>query len=928
MRIVVDTLLDDATVNAAGGLMSLREAIALAEATTGADEIVFSESLLDSNGTAQISIQADFFLANQVGVVSTSFTGFTVNSADGLTINGDLDGDGTGDLILNGGFGINNDSDPEPDSFRITPHFMIGSSGALTLEAMTLRNGGTVFFDAAADGADQTLSATPPANGTDGEDAVGSILNEGTLTLDRVLITNSIAVAQDGGNGGDAIAALDGLNGVFGGDGRDGDDGDNGGSGGDGGTAAAVINRGDLTFINSGFGSAFEMTGGNGGNGGRGGDAGDGGDGDDGADAVFLGPSAQPGGDGGNSGIRGNGGLGGDGGSAHLYLFNDGGTVSFDAEVAIGDDSFPGSENTATAGGEGSGGSRGSVGSGGQGGNGGQRLVGTFAPDGSNGDFFDRGFNGSPGDPGNNTDPFGGIVDPSTADTLVFVRTDQTSVSEGEDIVFQIGLRTTSTNYNVTVNFEIITGGTSVNADDFTPGTALIGSVIVNGSAGAEVRLSTVLDGALEEDEVVALTINSITPQVGGLDEAITNGTVGVRVDRGRAADLALDNNIQVDDGSATAGLGGNDTITGSSLDDFFLGGADDDSLIGLGGADTLLGEDGDDELFGGDNNDALEGGGGDDTLFGGDGNDSFTDSDTLESAGSDLYDGGAGEADQLFYNKPQSDFAFSIQGTSLIINNTAIGGRDTVEASVEQIVFRNIDGTEDARSFASIFNALQPVEPPAPTGPTNAADVLIGTAGRDAISGFGGNDRIVGLGNADRLFGGVGADTVIGGAGADRMTGGGGNDRLDGGVGNDNINGGVGRDVLIGRGGSDRLKGDGGADRLIGNNGNDRLDGGGGVDRLFGGAGRDEITGGRGSDVLIGGGGADRFVFSRGDGRDTIRDFRQGQDKIKIGTGADNFSDLSISQRGDDVLIRFSNVLIRVEDEDASDFSAGDFLF
>ena len=62
-------------------------------------------------------------------------------------------------------------------------------------------------------------------------------------------------------------------------------------------------------------------------------------------------------------------------------------------------------------------------------------------------------------------------------------------------------------------------------------------------------------------------------------------------------------------------GLGGNDTLTGSSNDDILYGGDDDDILIG---------GDGDDTLYGGDGEDDITVGGGD-TAFGGLENDDFT---------------------------------------------------------------------------------------------------------------------------------------------------------------------------------------------------------------------------------------------------------------------------------------------------------------
>jgi len=95
----------------------------------------------------------------------------------------------------------------------------------------------------------------------------------------------------------------------------------------------------------------------------------------------------------------------------------------------------------------------------------------------------------------------------------------------------------------------------------------------------------------------------------------------------------------------------------------------------------------------------------------------------------------------------------------------------------------------------------------------------------------------------------------AFGGSKGDRLTGADGDDRMYGGQGNDQLYGGAGDDYL-----------EGGAD-------NDTLDGGEGQDRLLGGAGNDTLTGGAGSDVLTGGLGHDTYVYSSGDGNDTIVD-------------------------------------------------------
>lgn len=58
-------------------------------------------------------------------------------------------------------------------------------------------------------------------------------------------------------------------------------------------------------------------------------------------------------------------------------------------------------------------------------------------------------------------------------------------------------------------------------------------------------------------------------------------------------------------------------------------------------------------------------------------------------------------------------------------------------------------------------------------------------------------------------------------------------------------------------------------------------LAGTGGADWLASGGGDDRIAGSRGDDTLSGAAGADVFVFSRGDGRDVVGDFKPGIDQV-----------------------------------------------
>lgn len=226
----------------------------------------------------------------------------------------------------------------------------------------------------------------------------------------------------------------------------------------------------------------------------------------------------------------------------------------------------------------------------------------------------------------------------------------------------------------------------------------------------------------------------------------------------------------------------------------------------------------------------------------------------------------------------------------------------------------------------------------------TTGADTFNGGNLIDSVSGGNGNDALNGGGGADILNGDRGADILSGGSGGDSLNGGNGNDSIRGDGGSDSILGGGGKDTIVGGGGKDTIEGGGGKDTIEGSGGKDELDGGGGndlveggggkdvlaggrgKDTLNGGGGRDDIAGGKGSDLLSGGNGRDTFHFERGSGNDVIEDWRDRQDLIEI-DGA-SFGELTISQIGDDTLIRYTNIRITVEDADADLFTTADFIF
>jgi Ca2+-binding RTX toxin-like protein len=260
-------------------------------------------------------------------------------------------------------------------------------------------------------------------------------------------------------------------------------------------------------------------------------------------------------------------------------------------------------------------------------------------------------------------------------------------------------------------------------------------------------------------------------------------------------------------------GLLGDDTLTGSAIDDKLDGGVGNDTLLGLDGNDTLTGGAGADNLQGGLGNDTynidatdtlteaasagtdtvnagftytllanfenltLTGAGvingngnalanvingnaaaniisglaGNDTLNGDAGNDSID-----GGTGNDTIDGGVG-TDTLLFSGARANYTFlTLDATHTRITDARVGGDGVdVVTGIESVHFT--DGT-------FLLSALVP--PP-------VATIINGTAGNDTLTGTAGNDTISGLAGDDTINGGAGNDRIIGGAGLDTMTGG-----------------------------------------------------------------------------------------------------------------------------------------------------------
>ncbi|WP_197410485.1 calcium-binding protein [Sphingopyxis sp. H081] len=392
---------------------------------------------------------------------------------------------------------------------------------------------------------------------------------------------------------------------------------------------------------------------------------------------------------------------------------------------------------------------------------------------------------------------------------------------------------------------------------------------------------------------------------------------------------------------------------------------ASDDRFYGSSAAETIEGQAGDDSLWGNAGADRLIGGTGDDYLSGG------TDSDTYVfnlGDGRDAINEGGSGTDKIEFGvgiaasdvivtqlNDGADFLLSIAGTNDQIQ--IIGGNGSGAGNiVEEVHFAN--GTVWSRA-----DILQRA-----TQPTAGDDLFHGSSTGETLEGQAGDDSLWGNAGADRMIGGAGDDYLSGGTDSDTyvFNRGDGRDAIyDNGSGVDRIEFGAGisaSDVIVTQmndgadfllsiigtndqiqviGGNASGAGNtveevhfvdgtvwsltdilqrgteptGGDDRFYGSTSGETLEGRAGNDSLWGNAGVDRLIGGTGDDYLSGGDGADSYIFNRGDGRDAVRDYGNGVDRIEFGPGI-AASDIAVTQlnNGADFLLSIIGTQDRIQ--------------
>ncbi|MGI1661162.1 hypothetical protein ACRDNQ_02890 [Palleronia sp. KMU-117] len=692
------------------GLLSLREAVALANGTAEDDTVTFLAGL----GPVQLSSQTS---ANTL----SGFGGITIAAAGGaLTIDGNPgEAGGRPPVTI--------------DANGQTAHFFVEAGASATFRNLNLIDGASLIGGQAANGSGSGGHAA------DGRAAFASIRNDGTLALERIEFDGNTAIAEAGGDGANGVypgnvpAAFSGTDGAFGvtatggGDGIDGKNADDGGNGGDGGDAATVVNNGTITVTHVAFLDGNVSQGGAGGDGGDGGRGGRGADGGSGGDAYTgLGwfTSAKAGGDGGDGGRGGNGGFAGHAGTSVIGILNLG-SATVNGSLVVGAAGLPAPFTAAG----GLGGDGGLMGVRGAGGLGGDRDFGDRAASGSNGlgrpagvtgglysgDGIDRG-NTAPG-PHVEGIAGGGAVD--LVESIVWSRLESGGV-EGDAIVLTVGMVGADfTEGGVRWSVEL---GGNLTFTDFAPGTSFAG-VIGWGTLNthtAEITLQTIVDDALEYDEFVTLTLGREGDQ--GAGRIIETPSSTVRITPADAGIARGDDFMQGSEGADTIeGGDGDDTISGYGADDHLLGGAGRDTLYGGAGADTI------------------DGGSGGDRLYGGAGRDRI-----LVDDPGDIVFGNADGADVIAVGTAA---VIDMRNWEDVLTLTATDGAETIFSSNgpagQQIDAMGGDDTVWA---------------------SNHDDTLSGGAGADALDGGAGDDFIFGGAGDDALAGQDGDDVLVGG--------------------------------------------------------------------------------------------------------------------------------------------------------------------
>ena len=435
---------------------------------------------------------------------------------------------------------------------------------------------------------------------------------------------------------------------------------------------------------------------------------------------------------------------------------------------------------------------------------------------------------------------------------------------------------------------DVLLGG--VGADTITAGdgaNTILGDNghVVLGADGMPRRAETIVVDGAGNDQITARSGDDLILAGDGNDTVdagagrnVVFGDDGVAL---LSAGGLLSDLLSTETGADADGVGGDDTITTGSGNDFVVGGLGSDTINAgdganvaaadnahlsftaggvislaatiaglLGGADTVTSGGGNDVLLGGAGGDTLHAGAGQNVVLGDDGSVSFT---TGRPSAALSTDTGADSA-----SSGAADSITAGSGNDAIIGG--LGG-DTIDAGDGA---NGVAGDSASMTIAADGSVTRLTGLAGPFGggdhiTTGAgADRIVAGGGDDVIASGGGNDIV--LGDVGEIAPGAGGTTVAQSSftGTDTGTVGGA----------DTISAGPGDDAVIGGAGDDAIDLGSGSDVAVGDSGRIAFGTSGAVQRAettapaFG--GKDTITG-AGNATVLGGADADTITFSGG---------------------------------------------------------------
>lgn len=282
------------------------------------------------------------------------------------------------------------------------------------------------------------------------------------------------------------------------------------------------------------------------------------------------------------------------------------------------------------------------------------------------------------------------------------------------------------------------TGGERFDANPYTPGNPGGDRLILQGSQGARITMSSTEDGTV--------TIGGNQLRFTGIERIF--GTSGNDTVNGANAVLNTPEAGKPAHGLSIFTGAGNDFIRGSAFDDVIDGGPGNDTIHGGGGNDFIHSSTG---------NDLIRGGAGNDNIRWGNG-------DASHNPGHDTIHGGPGDDVINIWIKrgdlTAENYATGIQGVDVVINRVnedgSFGGRAaTTIGGDASLRFSNFEiaWTHSGNDFID----------------ASRASVSASGAGVNVNARWG-HDRILGSRGNDTLDGSMGRDTIRGGQGDDEI--------------------------------------------------------------------------------------------------------------------------------------------------------------